>query len=434
MSDIKHLNIGENTSVDIYSTDRFKSEMLSVYFSLPTVKEEAVIRALLLSVLKRGTERYPSQKEINMRLDDLFATILTPENHRFDGVQLLGLSADVIREDYLDSAEKLFSGAVDVITQIMLHPYVNGESGLFSEEYVKSEKVNYKNSILSQMNEPRSYASLRCREETFEHLGLSYKLSEILEMIDKISARDLTEYYKKVISEATYRIFYTGVRSQDELVSLFGSVLPNSANASAEKHLAAVKLEKRDEPSVIIEERDVFQGRLSISVSCGVSWRDEDYPAMLMCNEILGASPISKLMMGVREERGLCYECSSEYNSARGVLFLNLGIDNESFEDARAAIAEQIDAIKSGDITAAELEAARKSLINVYRSVYDSPVAIERFYLGRAVCGIDASIEDMIASISRVTKEDVVEVAGKLAFHTVYFLKGTAEEGECDED
>ena len=435
MADIKHVDIKQNASIDMYSTDRFKSEMLSVYFSLPTVKEEAVIRTLLLSVLKRGTEKYPSQKEINARLDDLFATILSLENQRFDATQLFGLCADVIRDEYISGGEELLSGALEVATQIMLCPYIDAETGLFSEEYVSSEKINYKNSILSQMNEPRSYASLRCREETFSQLGLSYKLSEILEMIDKITARDLTEYYKKVIKTAGYRIFYTGARTQEEIERRIIAALPSEDYALPTNEKAASKeLVALPVPNVIIEEKDVFQGRLSVSVSCGVTWRDMDYPAMLMCNEILGGSPISKLMMGVREARGLCYECSSEYNSARGVLFINLGIDVQNFDAAKEAIAEQIDAIKPGDITEAEFSAAKKSLLNVYKSVYDSPVAIEKFYLGRIVSGIDTDIEDMLEKVSGVTMEDVVAVADKLSFHTVFFLKGTAEEGDYDEE
>lgn len=435
MADIKHSDVKRNTGIDTYSTDRFKSEMLSLYFSLPTVKEEAVIRTLLLSVLKRGTEKYPSQKEINARLDDLFATILSLENQRFEGTQLFGVCADVIRDEYVSENEDLLLGALEVITQIMLCPYIDAETGLFSEEYVKSEKINYKNSILSQMNEPRSYASLRCREETFSSLGLSYKLSEMLEMIDKITARDLTEYYKRVIGTAGYRVFYTGARTQEEIDGYLLSVLPSDDYDPKKSDRTAVKkLEVLPLPNTVIEEKDVFQGRLSISVSCGVTWRDEDYPAMLMCNEILGASPISKLMMDVREARGLCYECSSEYNSARGVLFINLGIDVQSFDAAKDAIAEQIDAIKAGNITEAEFSAAKKSLLNVYRSVYDSPVAIERFYLGRIVSGIDDGVEDMLRRVSEVTMDDVVAVANKLAFHTVFFLKGTAEEGDCDEE
>ena len=47
---------------------------------------------------------------------------------------------------------------------------------------------------------------------------------------------------------------------------------------------------------------------------------------------------------------------------------------------------------------------------------------------------IQSDIEDMLEKVSGVTMDDVVAVADKLSFHTVFFLKGTAEEGDYDEE
>lgn len=436
MSDIKHSDIERDASIHIYETDHFKSETLSVYFSLPIVKEESVIRSLLLSVLKRGTEKYPSQKDINKRLDELYATIVNVENQKFDKVQLLGLSLDIINSDYLETDEDLLPQALEVVSQILFHPFIDKETGCFSEDYVKSEKLNYKNLILSQMNEPRSYAALRCREETFASLGLSYKLSEMYEQIERITAKELTDYYKKVISSASYEVFYVGERPLDLVKECIKRILPSGSkpvpNICEDKPKT---LDDLPTPEFIIEEKDISQGRLVISVNCGITWKDSQYYAMLLCNEILGSSPISKLMMNVREALSLCYECSSAYNSARGVLFINSGIDVENFELARSAIIEQIEAIKKGNISDAEFCAAQKSLLNVYKAIYDSPPAIERFYLGRIVCGVDGGVEDMLEGISALTPSDVIAAAKKLCVHTVYFLKGDSD-GEvfCDEE
>ena len=164
--------------------------------------------------------------------------------------------------------------------------------------------------------------------------------------------------------------------------------------------------------------------------NCGITWRDEDYYATLLCNEILGASPISKLMMNVREDMSLCYECSSVYNSARGTIFVTTGIDSENFELAKNAIFEQVEDIKNGIISETEFLAAKKSILNIYSAVADSPNAIERFYLGRIVNKIDADIPEFIEKINNLSIEQVVAAANKLTAHTIYFLRG---EGENDE-
>ena len=125
----------------------------------------------------------------------------------------------------------------------------------------------------------------------------------------------------------------------------------------------------------------------------------------------------------------LCYECSSVYNSARGVIFVTTGIDSENYELAKGAILSQLEDIKNGKISQTEFDAAKKSITNVYSAVADSPNAIERFYLGRLINGIDVEISDFLDKIADLTPSDVVDAANKLSLHTVYFLRGN-ESGE----
>ena len=156
---------------------------------------------------------------------------------------------------------------------------------------------------------------------------------------------------------------------------------------------------------------------------------------MLLCNEILGASPVSKMMMNVREKLSLCYECSSVYNSARGAIFATIGIDKENYELAKNAIMLQLEDIKQGNITALELDAAKKSIYNVYSSLCDSPDSIERFYLGRLINGVDVDIAEFLSKINSLTLDDVKNAASKIAPHTIFFLcgNGDVEEDEFDE-
>jgi predicted Zn-dependent peptidase len=191
-------------------------------------------------------------------------------------------------------------------------------------------------------------------------------------------------------------------------------------------------LPQLEKPREIIETSDISQGRLVMGLNCEVTWRNDGYYAMLLCNEILGASPISKLMVNVREAKSLCYECSSVYNSARGAIFVTTGIDSEKYEQAKEAILLQIEDMKNGKISETEFNAAKKSVLNVYSAIADSPNAIERFYLGRIVNGIDVSVSEFIEKINALTLEEVILAAGKIIPHTVYFLCGNGE-GENDE-
>ena len=201
MKDIQYTKINDRIDIYTYSTSRFKSENISIYFVLPTVKKETVKRSLLLSVLKRGTEKYPTQKDINERLDELYATLVNLKNQKFENVQLLGVSADIIYPAYTEHGEDLMPDVLEVIEQMLYHPRLN-ENGAFYEEFVKSEKENYKSIILSQINEPRTYAAIRCREEMFKSLGIVDNLDTMCEKIENTSASELYDCYENIINNA----------------------------------------------------------------------------------------------------------------------------------------------------------------------------------------------------------------------------------------
>ena len=72
-----------------------------------------------------------------------------------------------------------------------------------------------------------------------------------------------------------------------------------------------------------------------------------------------------------------------------------------------------------------ELAAAKKSLENVYCQLTDSPAAMESFYYGRALLGLDLTIDATRALFAGVKREQIVEAARALRCDTVYFLRGT---------
>ena len=436
MTDIKSTTKDGRISIYKYGTDKFKSENISLFLAVPPKREASVARALLLSVLKRGTEKYPSQREINERLDELYATLVNFKNQKFDGLQLLGLSADIIRAPYLEGGEELLPDVLEVMGEMLFHPAMDEKTGTFFEEYVKSEKENYKSIINSQINEPRTYAAIRCREEMFDSLGVIDRLESMNERIDALSARALFEEYQYVINNAKIIVFYVGERELDEIYDEVERILPIGVGKELEIFEKSIKLlENTKAPNEIIEDFPVCQGRLIMGFNCRTTWSDEDYCAMLLCNERLGASPISKLFMKIREAMSLCYECSSVYNSARGAIIVTTGIDSDDFELCKDAISEQVGAMQRGDISDSEFIAAKKSVINVYSALKDSPSAIEKFYLGRVIHNIDSELANFIDKFNSLTKEDVVRCAKSLSLHTVYFLRGDGSvEEECDDE
>ena len=103
---------------------------------------------------------------------------------------------------------------------------------------------------------------------------------------------------------------------------------------------------------------------------------------------------------------------------------------------AEKEILKQIKAIAAGNFDGDELNAAKQSLINAYRQIEDSPAALESFYFGRSLAGLEQTAQECRTAFLAVTREDVIAVAKKLSIDTVYYLAGTleGEEKGFDED
>jgi predicted Zn-dependent peptidase len=139
--------------------------------------------------------------------------------------------------------------------------------------------------------------------------------------------------------------------------------------------------------------------------------------------------------MEVREKQSLCYSIGSSYDLYKGLMKVACGIDPDARDTACEAILQQWDRMCAGDITDEEIDAAKRSLDNSYRTVEDNPHAIEGFYYGRLLENVDMTVEECRRGLVSVTREQIVRAASSVTLDTVYFLKGTCSEGEeVDED
>ena len=94
----------------------------------------------------------------------------------------------------------------------------------------------------------------------------------------------------------------------------------------------------------------------------------------------------------------------------------------------------QLDAVKRGDITDEELEAARSCVASDLRSLTDSQGELEGFYLSLALDGLDCSPLELAELCEEVTKQDVMDVANSVECDMIYFLKGSGSEEDEDDD
>ncbi len=437
----KKYRIGERMSLSVCATDRFKAGMLSISAVLPIDDKRVWLTPLLLSVLRRGTRRYPSLADLNRRLDYLYGTELAIRNIYRGDCQIIGFSVEMLGAGCLPEGEDLIGEILDVVREILFFPLLD-KNGLLDARYVESEQRNQCDSIRALKNNPRAYASERCRAILYQNepcgadpLGTE---AEVMAVTPEI----LTQYWKELLAGLSLDCFYVGGDPAERIVgaleSTFGALLGERAVPRC--NTVPRMLAPADTPIRVEESLPFGQSHLLLGLCAGVGVCDPRYAVCAVWNEMLGVSPVSRLFANVRERLSLCYFCTSHYNAYKGAVMIHCGIDRANRELAEREILAQLDALAEGDFSDVELDAAKKSLVNAYRQLEDSPAAIENFYYGRSLVGMSVSVREFSKQFATVTREQVIEFARGVKVNTVYFLEGalegeeTEEEGSDDDD
>ena len=430
----KKKKISSSLMLEAVQTERFKTETLSVTVAVPVSRERSPLYVLALSCLKRGTERFPTQGSIGKRLDELYGTGLNLRFTRYENVILFGFSTELLGEEYTDGKTDIFDGALDVIIQMLFHPLLD-EKGLLLSEYVESEKDNLCDVIEARINNPRAYASSRCREIMFDGDDYGIDIFGTVEQVRSATPEQVTRAYRELISQYAFRVFYVGSKCMDEMENRLRKTLLLYikdrdpllfSKPICDGTISGIKK--------IDEKMSLSQGKLVLGFRTSANAFDGEFYPMVVFSEIFGGSPVSKLFMNVRERLGLCYYCSASYDIYKGVMFVSSGVDPAMRDLAQAEILRQLEEIRQGNITSAEFDAAVKSLIGSYRSIVDLPSSLESFYAGRGLFGSDCTVSEYMENIKKVTVKDVVQAAKRVALDTVYFLYGDGTDAEEEED
>ena len=399
---------------------RFKQGCLSFQLAGPMRKETAAKNALLPAVLLRGTRKCPDLRAVTQRLDALYGAAVSPLVRRVGDYQTTGLYCGFMDDRFALPGDRVLEPMLDFLRELLLDSPL--ENGYFLRDIVESEKKNLISTIESDRNDKRAYAIQRllrtmCAGDSF---GIP-RLGEI-EDVAAITPESLTEHYREILRTCPIQLLYVGSAAREQVIAALRPLLDSLERSPMPlpPQTAFTPGQGRD----MTETLDVAQGKLCMGFVTPVTNRCPELPAMQMFNVIFGGGMTSKLFQNVREKMSLCYSIDASYYGAKGILLVNAGIDFDKQTVTRQEILRQLDACRRGEITHSEMTAAREALLSSLRSVPDSPGSIENFVSTAALSGLAFSREGYMEAVEKVTLEDVVSCANRVALNTTYFLKG----------
>ncbi len=402
-------------------TDKFKTNLIAIFLTMPISRENVTKNSLISAVLRRGSKNMPTQAQISKEMEEMYGASFdcgldkTGDNH------ILKFYIEAINDKFLpQSDENMLKTSIEKVLEIVFNPLV--ENGEFKKEYVQQEKENVKRIIQGKTDNKARYAFDRCIEEMYkdEPYGL-YKYGYI-EDLENITPKNLYEYYKKMISECKIDIFVSGNIEEVKDIVEKNENIQKLQEREANYKINKIETKEIVQEKEIKEEMDVTQGKIVIGLDLELDNEEQKYDAMLY-NAILGGTANSKMFQEVREKASLAYTAGSSYVRYKSNIFIRCGIEIKNYEKALEIIRKQLEDMKNGVFTDEDIENAKNGIISGIKSIDDEQDTEITYFFGQELTDTKTSLEQYIEKIQNVTKQEIVAVANSITINTVYFLK-----------
>ena len=422
--DIK--DFGSGVELGIVRTEKFKTNYFVLSFVLPRTKETVANVKVLSNVLSRGTENYPTMRDISIRLSDLYDVSVNIFSQGIDSVLVFKVSVGFIDDRFIPDTDgvNVCEGAIDFIRELLFRPLL--ENGSFKSEYVESERARCIDRINAEKNNKDSYAYTRAMSFACEGTPLQYNSNGAMDAVKLLTNESLLNTLDDILNCGRVIAFFAG-RDTDENMEKVNSLLSELAE-KRDGDFNAEPIEPVELPRLggkeIIESVKAKQGRMVLTYH--IPKLEKEDMSYVVFNEIFGGSPVSRLFTNVRERLSLCYYCSSNTSKGHSLLTIRSGLEKANRQKAIDEIERQLHLLADPEnIDDDEISAAKKAALNNLSSLGDSTGEYANWYTIRRLIDADTDIDTVEKAINAVTKEDVAKIAAGTVLQLNYFLDGT---------
>ena len=311
------IKLNERIFIHLMKTDKFKSNVVAAFLLTDLDKETVTKNALIPAVLRRGTAKLKTMKDISIKMDEMYGAVFDASTDKIGDKQAIQLYASTINNKFALNGEDLLSETLDFMFDAIYNPYL--ENGIFSEEYVNGEKETLRDLIKSKINNKGSYALLRCTEETFGDDPYALFKYGREEDLDGITASNLYEQYQMLLNKSEKHFYICGDVEEVKIREFFEKKYENIPTTLEMIHEPEYRTKKSElnitEVKEVREKMDVTQGKLVLAYDVDVDLSASSFYKMTLYNTILGASSNSKLFQNVREKASLAYTCKNKWRT-----------------------------------------------------------------------------------------------------------------------
>jgi zinc protease len=232
--------------------------------------------------------------------------------------------------------------------------------------------------------------------------------------VNRITRADLQDFYKRYFFPANI------------MLGVWGDFDTDAMKAKIEKLFADFAVEQPPVPefpkvagspapgTYLAVKKDVTQTFFSIG-QLGGQFNDKDYPALVIMADILGGGFRSRLVQRVRTKMGNAYDISADWDANYdhpGLFEISGGTKSLSTVETFKAIQEEVDRMRTSEVTEEELKTAKDTALNSLVFAYDTRSKTLGRMLTYAYYGYPLDfIQQYQKALEAVTRADVLRAA-----------------------
>ncbi len=232
--------------------------------------------------------------------------------------------------------------------------------------------------------------------------------------VDRIQREDVIAFYKRYYFPANLLMAVWGDFSTAEMKAKLSKEF-GGWNYEQPKVPQFPSVRRKAQPGIYLAKKDDVTQTFFIEGHLGGELKDKNFPALEVMGDILGSGFQSRLVQRVRTQLGLAYEISAGWGANYdhpGLFEISGSTKSASTPETLKAIQEQMEKIRSGEVTADELETARQSALNSLVFAFDTKTKTLSRILNYEYYGYPKDFIDQYQKgLETVTRADVLRVA-----------------------
>lgn len=417
-------------NVKVIKDHKFKNTLISVRILSPLVEEKILPKMILSNVLNDVCKKYDTKQKVSSQLDKMYGSSFSVSSSVIGDAQVIVAKVKSIHSSYIKGELNLLEEQFALLSEFLLNPLM--EDGSFLKEQFEEAKNVQRSYMKRTMDDPSACCMYEALKIAGKDQPLGIGANPSLEDIDQVSLNDINNEYNALINDYRVDILVFGDVEEDEVNDLATKYLSPLAHDEKEEVKANYLLEYKDMEKVQYGYRDITQSYITSIYTTSISNDDPDFKSLRVANAIFGQLPSSLLFQNIREKNSLCYSIYSAINPYDGALGISTGVEKVNVDKTLNLIDEQYQKMLDGEFDDNLIETSKKMIINSLLSTNDDINSILALEYRNLILNKNEKLEDIIADIESVSKEDVVNAMKKTQYVMSYVLtqKGDAENNE----